>query len=46
MEQLLAKDKRKMQLLLDEITVLTVSFPTEDEVFININKPKDWRKYQ
>ncbi|MCB5239109.1 molybdenum cofactor guanylyltransferase [Niallia circulans] len=46
MEQLLAKDKRKMQLLLDEISVLTVSFPAEDKMFININRPTDWHKRQ
>jgi len=46
MEQLLAKNIRKIRLLLDEISVLTVPFSAEEEVFININKPQDWRKYE
>jgi molybdenum cofactor guanylyltransferase len=46
MEQLLSKNRRKIRLLLDEISVLTVPFPAEDEVFININNPEDWHKYE
>lgn len=46
MEKLLAKNKRKIRLLLDEISVLSVPFSAEDEVFININNREDWRKYE
>jgi molybdenum cofactor guanylyltransferase len=46
MKQLLAKDKRKMRLLLDEIHVLTVPFSSKDPTFTNINSQDDWLKYK
>lgn len=42
MEQLLAKNKRKVRLLLDEIPVLTVPFSSKEKIFININNPEEW----
>ncbi|GGI17819.1 molybdenum cofactor guanylyltransferase [Gottfriedia solisilvae] len=46
MEQLLTENKRKLQLLLKEINLLTVPFSSNESIFTNINSPEDWDQYK
>lgn len=46
MKQLIDKNEKKLQLLLNEIRVRTVPFSYKDQVFININHREDWLKYK
>ncbi|MFB7141487.1 molybdenum cofactor guanylyltransferase [Gottfriedia sp. NPDC056225] len=43
MKGILDKNNRKLQVLFDEVNVLTVPFSKDERIFKNINKPEDWQ---
>ncbi|PEK99744.1 molybdenum cofactor guanylyltransferase [Bacillus sp. AFS017336] len=46
MNEILDKNNRKLQLLFDEVNVLTVPFSKDERIFKNINRPEDWQNGQ
>ncbi|PEJ59338.1 molybdenum cofactor guanylyltransferase [Bacillus sp. AFS002410] len=46
MNEILDKNNRKLQILFDEVNVLTVPFSKDERIFKNINRPEDWQNGQ
>ncbi|QKE71412.1 molybdenum cofactor guanylyltransferase [Arthrobacter citreus] len=43
MKGILDKNNQKLQVLFDEVNVLTVPFSKDERIFKNINRPEDWQ---